>query len=78
MTLDPLRHFRGQRLRQRLRDYGDSVNYGDSYQMHSILPCPLRGGGVVAAGTPEQVAKKARSFTGRYLHPMLSRANAPA
>ena len=29
------------------------------------------GGEVVAAGTPEDVAKTARSYTGQYLKPML-------
>ena len=33
----------------------------------------VRGGEVVAQGTPEQVAKVARSFTGGYLKPMLAR-----
>ncbi|KEQ51537.1 excinuclease ABC subunit UvrA [Sphingobium chlorophenolicum] len=31
----------------------------------------VKGGEVVAEGTPEQVAKNARSFTGRYLAPLL-------
>ncbi len=33
----------------------------------------VRGGEVVAEGTPEKVAKEPRSFTGRYLAPMLER-----
>ena len=33
----------------------------------------VRGGEIVTAGTPEQVAKEKRSFTGKYLAPMLSR-----
>ncbi|QFT78226.1 excinuclease ABC subunit UvrA [Erythrobacter sp. THAF29] len=33
----------------------------------------VRGGEVVAAGTPEEVAEEARSFTGQYLKPMLDR-----
>jgi len=33
----------------------------------------VRGGEVVAEGTPEEVAKNGRSYTGRYLRPMLSR-----
>jgi excinuclease ABC subunit A len=33
-----------------------------------------RGGTVVAAGTPEQVAAVAASHTGRYLKPILARA----
>jgi len=33
----------------------------------------VRGGEVVAEGTPEQVARNPRSFTGRYLAPLLSR-----
>ncbi len=33
----------------------------------------VRGGEVVAQGTPEQVAKEKRSFTGHYLAPMLAR-----
>ena len=31
----------------------------------------VKGGEVVAEGTPEKVAKNARSFTGRYLAPLL-------
>ncbi|MXO48315.1 excinuclease ABC subunit UvrA [Erythrobacter vulgaris] len=39
----------------------------------------VRGGEVVAEGTPEQVAEVAESFTGHYLKPMLERAGpAPA
>jgi len=34
----------------------------------------VRGGEVVAEGTPEQVAAEARSYTGRYLRPMLEKA----
>ncbi|MFL0356262.1 hypothetical protein ACI5KX_07245 [Erythrobacter sp. GH1-10] len=33
----------------------------------------VRGGEVVAAGTPEEVAEEPRSFTGQYLKPMLDR-----
>jgi excinuclease ABC subunit A len=33
----------------------------------------VRGGELVAAGTPEQVAKNPRSFTGHYLKPLLTR-----
>jgi len=33
----------------------------------------VRGGEVVAEGTPEQVAKNAKSFTGTYLAPLLTR-----
>ncbi|WP_454597091.1 excinuclease ABC subunit UvrA [Qipengyuania sp. SM2507] len=33
----------------------------------------VRGGEIVAQGTPEQVAKEKRSFTGHYLAPMLAR-----
>ncbi|WP_295693133.1 hypothetical protein, partial [uncultured Maricaulis sp.] len=32
------------------------------------------GGEIVAVGTPEDVAKVERSWTGRYLAPMLERA----
>jgi excinuclease ABC subunit A len=35
------------------------------------------GGRVIVAGTPEQVAKSAESYTGHYLRPVLARA-APA
>jgi excinuclease ABC subunit A len=31
----------------------------------------VNGGEVVAEGTPEQVAKQSRSFTGTYLAPLL-------
>ena len=31
------------------------------------------GGEIVAVGTPEKVAKEKRSWTGKYLKPMLSR-----
>lgn len=34
-----------------------------------------RGGLVVAKGTPEQVAKNPKSYTGQYLQPMLARAS---
>ena len=38
----------------------------------------VRGGEVVAEGTPEAVAGEARSFTGRYLKPILKRQLIPA
>ena len=39
----------------------------------------VKGGEVVAQGTPEQVVKVAASFTGRYLKPLLEpRAAIPA
>ena len=34
----------------------------------------VRGGELVAQGTPEQVAGEARSYTGAYLRPMLEKA----
>jgi excinuclease ABC subunit A len=34
----------------------------------------VRGGEIVAEGTPEDVAREPRSFTGQYLAPMLERA----
>ncbi len=36
------------------------------------------GGRVIAEGTPEQVARLKRSYTGRYLGPVLARDRAPA
>jgi len=33
----------------------------------------VKGGEIVAEGTPEQVASELRSFTGRYLAPLLER-----
>ena len=33
----------------------------------------VKGGEIVAAGTPEQVVKEPRSFTGQYLAPLLER-----
>ena len=36
----------------------------------------VRGGEIVAEGTPEKVAANARSFTGRYLAPLLERGKA--
>jgi excinuclease ABC subunit A len=33
----------------------------------------VRGGEIVAEGTPEQVVKAERSFTGQYLAPLLGR-----
>ncbi|WP_191984689.1 hypothetical protein [Pelagerythrobacter rhizovicinus] len=33
----------------------------------------VRGGEIVAAGTPEQVVEEPRSFTGQYLAPLLTR-----
>ena len=38
----------------------------------------VRGGEIVAEGTPEQVAANPRSFTGQYLKPMLERAKEAA
>ena len=38
----------------------------------------VRGGEIVAEGTPEMVAQEARSFTGHYLKPMLTRVLEPA
>jgi len=38
----------------------------------------VRGGEVVAEGTPEQVVQVSASFTGQYLAPMLARAHAAA
>ena len=35
----------------------------------------VKGGEVVAEGTPEQVAKEPRSYTGHYLAPMLAKAS---
>ena len=34
----------------------------------------VKGGEIVAEGTPEKVVKEPRSFTGRYLAPLLGRA----
>jgi excinuclease ABC subunit A len=36
----------------------------------------VRGGELVAEGTPEDVAAEKRSYTGQYLKPMLERARA--
>ncbi|MBB6503575.1 excinuclease ABC subunit A [Sphingomonas endophytica] len=36
----------------------------------------VKGGEIVAAGTPEEVVKEPRSFTGRYLAPLLGKASA--
>ncbi|AKH41189.1 excinuclease ABC subunit A [Altererythrobacter atlanticus] len=38
----------------------------------------VRGGEIVAQGTPEQVAATEASYTGQYLKPMLTRAKEPA
>jgi excinuclease ABC subunit A len=38
----------------------------------------VRGGEIVAEGTPEDVAANARSFTGRYLAPLLERGREAA
>jgi len=38
----------------------------------------VKGGEIVAEGTPENVAQNERSYTGRYLKPMLSREKAEA
>jgi excinuclease ABC subunit A len=38
----------------------------------------VRGGEVVAEGTPEQVAANPRSFTGGYLKPMLKKSGVAA
>ena len=37
-----------------------------------------KGGELVAAGTPEQVARNGASYTGRYLRPVLGMAGIPA
>ena len=37
----------------------------------------VRGGEIVAEGTPEAVAEVEASWTGRYLAPMLARASGP-
>jgi hypothetical protein len=34
----------------------------------------VNGGEIVAEGTPEQVAKEPKSYTGHYLAPMLAKA----
>ena len=36
----------------------------------------VKGGEIVAAGTPEEVVKEPRSFTGRYLAPLLGKSGA--
>jgi len=36
----------------------------------------VRGGEIVATGTPEQVAANPASFTGRYLKPLLEKGSA--
>ena len=38
----------------------------------------VKGGEIVATGTPEQVVKEPRSYTGQYLRPLLERAKAEA
>ena len=38
----------------------------------------VRGGEIVAQGTPEQVAAEPRSYTGRYLAPMLGKVSVAA
>jgi len=38
----------------------------------------VRGGEIVAVGTPEKVAKEPRSYTGHYLAPLLIQTNAPS
>jgi excinuclease ABC subunit A len=38
----------------------------------------VRGGEIVAEGTPEDVAATMRSYTGQYLRPMLERAREAA
>ena len=38
----------------------------------------VRGGEIVAQGTPEAVAEEPRSFAGQYLRPMLERARQAA
>jgi hypothetical protein len=38
----------------------------------------VRGGEIVAQGTPDQVADESRSYTGQYLKPMLERAREAA
>ena len=35
----------------------------------------VKGGEIVAEGVPEKVAAEPKSFTGRYLAPLLQRAN---
>jgi excinuclease ABC subunit A len=38
----------------------------------------VKGGEIVAVGTPEDVANEPRSFTGRYLQPLLGKPKAVA
>jgi excinuclease ABC subunit A len=38
----------------------------------------VKGGEIVATGTPEAVAKESRSFTGAYLAPLLERGQVSA
>ncbi|WP_156150788.1 hypothetical protein [Hyphomicrobium sp. 99] len=38
---------------------------------------PIEGGTIVAAGTPEDVAKTKESYTGQYLKPVLARKPKP-
>jgi excinuclease ABC subunit A len=38
----------------------------------------VKGGEIVAQGTPEQVVKEKRSYTGHYLKPLLEREKAVA
>jgi len=51
------------------------ISLGDKHVLseHRAEPrCVVEGGGeIVAEGTPEQVAKESRSYTGGYLKPLL-------
>ncbi|MCX7864340.1 MAG: hypothetical protein N2423_04775 [Novosphingobium sp.] len=38
----------------------------------------MRGGEIIAEGTPEQIAANPRSFTGQYLAPMLAKSREAA
>ena len=50
------------------------MRQGGWQQRLAINSCGVRGGEVVGEGTPEEVAAVEASWTGRYLAPMLERA----
>jgi len=49
---------------------------GPGFEEHAKRQRGMRGGQIVAAGTPEEVAEELRSFTGGYLKGMLAKGGA--
>ena len=55
-----------------IEPYPDAMKSGD-YIIDLGPEGGDKGGTVIAAGTPEEVAQNAQSFTGQFLRPLLER-----